>query len=285
MKKVQKVVAGAVALLSGLGFMACDGEKNVMVISREAGSGTRSAFEEIVKKDGVKLQDATLLDEVEIVSTTGAVISKVETNKTAIGYVSFSSVSDSVKTLKINGVEATADNVQNGSYPIKRPFLLLTSTQYALSPVAQDFYNYCMSVESKDEIEREGCIETNREEFTYTTTAASITGTVKLEGSTSMTDIMTALIGEYKKVQPNVTVEATYNGSSNGRSAVQKDTSGNTIGLASASKADAAYVEHTLCLDAIAVIVNKACVVENIRVEALFDIYTGTITKFSTISD
>ena len=268
-----------------IGFTACGGgEKNIMVISRNAGSGTRSAFEELVKKDGVKLQDATLTSDMEEAGETGAVTSKVETNRTAIGYVSFSSLGDTVKAVKVGGVEATVENVKNGSYQMKRPFILMTSTQYSLSPLAQDFFNYCMSTQGQDKIAEEGCIDADREFLTYSAATGSLEGTIKVEGSTSMQDLITALIGEYKKVQPNVTVSATYNGSSNGRSAVERDATGNTIGLASSSKTSDKYAEHTLCLDAIAVIVNKENTISDLTVEQLFDIYTGTITKFSEIN-
>ncbi len=283
MKKVGMLLCALTASLGVLSAAACDGEKNIMVVSREDGSGTRTAFEEIVKKDGVKLQDATLTSDMEMAGETGVVISKVETNATAIGYVSLSSVGDTVKKVKVNGVEATVENVQNGSYQMKRPFVLLTSTQYTLTPAAQDFFHYCMSEEARDEIEAEGCILSDRTLGEYTTAIDTLQGTVKVEGSTSMKLLMTALIGEYKTVQPNVTVQATYNGSSNGRSAVQEDTTGSTVGIASSAKASDKYDEHTLCLDAIAVIVNKSNTLDDLSVERLFDIYTGAVVKFSEI--
>lgn len=283
-KAVKGMMAAVLAVACAAGFAACGGEKNIMVVSREDGSGTRTAFEEIVQKDGVKLQDATLTSALEVVKDTGPVISKVETAVTAIGYASLSTVGDTVKKLSVGGVEATAENVRNGSYKISRPFIIITSTQYELSPVAQDFYNYCMSVEAKDEIAAWGCVETEREYAEYATATGTLSGTIKVEGSTSMRDLMTALIGEYAQVQPNVTVNATYNGSSNGRSAVQNDSTGNTLGLASSAKANDKYVENTLCVDAIAVIVNKKCELNDITVEQLFDIYTGAIMKFSEIA-
>ena len=289
MKKAVRNFLAAMAIIStaGLatGLAACSGgEKNIMVVSREDGSGTRTAFEEIVKKDGVKLEDVTLTKALEIVKDTGPVISKVETTATAIGYASLSAVGDTVKKLRVDGVEATAENVQNGNYQISRPFILLTSTQYELSPLAQDFYQYCMSLETQDEISAEGCVGAEREYAAYATPSNTLSGTVKVEGSTSMKELMTAIIGEYARVQPSVTVSATYNGSSNGRSAVQNDSTGNTIGLASSAKQSDKYAEHTLCIDAIAVIVNKSCALSDVSVAQLFDIYTGVITKFSEIA-
>ncbi|MBQ7924582.1 MAG: substrate-binding domain-containing protein [Clostridia bacterium] len=288
MKKWKGIALGAVTVGVAFGISACGGscggEKNIMVISRDAESGTRAAFEEIVKKDGVKLQDATLTDDMEMASGTGIVKSKVETNETAIGYISFSSLDDSVKALEVDGVYPSVATVQNGEYKMTRPFVLMTPTARELSPLAQDFFNFCMSTDAQDEIAAAGCIESSREFTTYSTAEATLSGTIRVEGSTSMQDIMDALIGEYKKVQPSVTVTPTYNGSSNGRSAVENDTTGNTIGLASSSKQNDKYEQHTLCIDAIAVIVHKENTLDGLTVEQLFDIYTGEITKFSEIA-
>ncbi len=281
----QSVVCGVVAIGLAAGASACGGEKNIMVISRDAESGTRAAFEEIVKKDGVKLQDAVLTEDMEMADKTGVVKSKVQTIATAIGYISLSSLDDTVKALSVDGVYPSVENVQNGSYQITRPFILMTPTKRSLSPLAQDFYNYCMSANAQDEIVAEGCVEADRDYVAYTTESNSLSGEIKVEGSTSMKDLMIAIIGEYKTVQPNVTVTATYNGSSNGRSAVQEDTTGNTVGLASSAKASDEYEEHVLCIDAIAVIVNNKNTLESLSVEQLFDIYTGAITKFSQVTE
>lgn len=285
MKRVKGIVSAGLALVCVGGMAACGGEKNIMVISRDAESGTKAAFEEIVKKDGTKLQDAELISELELASSTGIVKSKVETNKTAIGYISFSSLDESVKALQINGVDPTVENVQNGTYELKRPFILMTPNgnaeeKYGLNDVALDFFQYCMSETSKSAVASLGCIEADREYVTYETATNTVSGTIYVEGSTSMTELMTAIIGEYKKVQPGVTVTPTYNGSSNGRTAV----AANTIGLASSSKESDAYTQHTLCIDAIAVIVHKDNALDNVTVEQLYDIYTGAITKFSEIT-
>lgn len=286
MKKMMAIALSAVTVFGGaLGFTSCvGGEKHIMVISRDAESGTKAAFDEIVKKDGVKLQDAELIREVEHANSTGVVKSKVETNKTAIGYISFSALDESVKALSIDGVAPTVENVQNGTYGLKRPFILMTPNgnegeRYGLNETAFDFFNYCMSESSKTAISALGCVEADRDYAVYETAANTVSGTIYVEGSTSMTDLMTALIGEYKKVQPSVTVTPTYNGSSNGRTAVK----GNTIGLASSTKPSDNYEEHIVCIDAIAVIVHKSNSLENITVEQLYDIYTGTIKKFSEI--
>ena len=289
MKKVVGVISGALALAIAAGMTACDGEKNIMVITRTAGSGTRAAFEELVKKNDVKLQEATLTSDLEEAKDTGVVVSKVATTRNAIGYISLASLSDSVKALSLGGVAPTVENVQSGEYKLTRPFILMTpndneAENYGLSELAFDFFNFCMSESGKTQIEAEGCVAADRSYETYNATA-NLAGTVKIEGSSSMEDLMGLMIGEYAKLQPNVTVTYTNSGSSGGRSAVQNDSAGNTIGLASSSKVSANYEEHTLCIDAIAVIVNPQNTLHTITVEQLFDIYTGAITKFSEITE
>ncbi len=286
MKKAKVLAIGAAALCLSLGLGACgSGEKNIMVVARESGSGTRAAFEEIVKKDGVKLQDAELTSDREEASGTGIVVSKVASSETAIGYISFSALSDEVKAVSVDGVEPTVANVQNGTYKMTRPFILMTSTQYELSPVAQDFFDFCMSENAAAAIADEGCVAADRTYTTYSTATGTMSGTITINGSTSMTDLMDALMSAYAQVQPNVTVQPAYTGSSAGRTAVKEDSTGNTIGLASSSKEDDGYVQHTLCIDAIAVIVNKKNDVNNLTVEQLFDIYTGAVTKFSELAE
>ncbi len=283
-RKVMAICATTICLSFGLGACSCGGEKNIMVITRENDSGTKAAFEEIVKKDGVKLQEAELLANIETANGTGIVKSKVETNKTAIGYISLSALDDSVKAVSVDDVYPSVETVQSGEYKMTRPFILMIPTERELSSVAQDFFNFCMSENAADEIAAEGCIASSREYIEYTTAEDTLSGTIYVEGSTSMTDLMSALIGKYKEVQPDVTVMPTFNGSSNGRSAVEKDTNGTTIGLASSSKESDKYIQHILCIDAIAVIVHRENEIDNLTVEQLFDIYTGKITKFSEIN-
>ncbi|MBQ8295594.1 MAG: substrate-binding domain-containing protein [Clostridia bacterium] len=275
------VMVGLAAAM--MGTVGCKGEKNILVIGRQAGSGTRSAFEEMVSKNGATLQSAVLTEYIEEYGDTGAVIGKVETNKTAIGYISLSELNDRVKAIGVDGAAATVENVQSGRYQMKRPFLLLTPTKHTLTAAAQDFFDFCMSEQGKEQVIKGGCVAADREYAVYDG-ATAISGEIVVQGSTSMRDIMTGFIGAYAKRQPDVKVTATYDGSSGGRKAVQNDRIGKVIGLASALKEADGYEEHTLCFDAIAVIVNKNNQIENVTVEQLFDVYTGEIEKFSQMA-
>ena len=117
------MLALVMAVTACVALTGCDTEKDILVVCREASSGTREAFDKYVG-----LEAADITSSAEEYSSTGNVREKVANTATAIGYISLASVDDSVKALKIEGVEATADNVRAGTYKIQRPFLLLTKT-------------------------------------------------------------------------------------------------------------------------------------------------------------
>ena len=130
MKTSKKVIFVMIALVIALTAVlaACGGEKDIAVIARTSGSGTRDAFESIVKsEDGTALKDAGLMKGALEQDKTSTVISLVSSTETGIGYVSLGSVDDSVKVLKVEGVEATAENVLSGDYKMQRPFVIMTS--------------------------------------------------------------------------------------------------------------------------------------------------------------
>ncbi len=269
----------AIPLLTG-----CGGEKNILVVSRENGSGTREAFESYV---GVSSSEVKSDEEYK---ETSNVTTKVASVKSAIGYISVASVDDSIKVLTVEGVEPTAENVRNGAYGIQRPFLLLTSSNVPLSPAAQDFFNYCMSKTASEGIAAHNGITTtdfaNRPEYTAPTSALS--GSVVLKGSTSMELMIKQLVADYQELcgskVSGVSFSFEFPGSSGGRTAVSDDTTGNVIGLASSAKANDKYIEHILCLDAVAIIVNKSNdYVDNITKEQLKSIYTKQTIKFSEV--
>ena len=120
-------------------------------IGREAGSGTRGAFEEIV---GVADQCVYTNE----LTSTGDVIANVASNPNAIGYASLSAVDDTVKAVKVNGVEASEATVQDGSYAIQRPFVLVTKTDAPLSTAAQAFFDYATSTAANDLIKAAGAV-------------------------------------------------------------------------------------------------------------------------------
>ncbi len=131
-------------------------------ISREEGSGTRGAFDElVVNTDGEALEDALeFADCVQEQTSTGNVITQISTagNTNLIGYISLGAVTDAVKAVQYNGVDATVENIELGDYALSRPFNLVLNANRDLSPVAQAFYDYLFTDEIQEFIEDEGYI-------------------------------------------------------------------------------------------------------------------------------
>ena len=125
----------------------------ITVVTREEGSGTRGAFEEIV------LGKTPMTQKVTVQSSTGAVRTAVAADVNAIGYVSMGSMSDDVRALVVDGAEATAANVQNGNYKISRPFLFLVEGE--MDEVSQAFVDYILSADGQEIIAKEGFISVN----------------------------------------------------------------------------------------------------------------------------
>lgn len=296
MKTSKKVIFVMIALVIALTAVlaACGGEKDIAVIARTSGSGTRDAFESIVKsEDGTALKDAGLMKGALEQDKTSTVISLVSSTETGIGYVSLGSVDDSVKVLKVEGVEATAENVLSGDYKMQRPFVIMTSKAMGenLTAATRDFLAFLRSTQAQDVVEEEGYVRQDEGATEYTAPASAVSGTVSISGSTSVDPLMDKLIGKYKEIGgasvAGVEISKNCQGTSHGISAVKADKTGNVIGLGSSAvkEADEAEIAHfEIALDAIAVIVNPENTLEDITIAQLFDIYTGKIVKFSALS-
>lgn len=296
MKTSKKVIFVMIALVTALTAVlaACGGEKDIAVIARTSGSGTRDAFESIVKsEDGTALKDAGLMKGALEQDKTSTVISLVSSTKTGIGYVSLGSVDDSVKVLKVEGVEATAENVLSGDYKMQRPFVIMTNKAMGenLTAATRDFLAFLRSTQAQDVVEEEGYVRQDEGATEYTAPASAVSGTVSISGSTSVDPLMDKLIGKYKEIGgasvAGVEISKNCQGTSHGISAVKADKTGNVIGLGSSAvkEADEAEIAHfEIALDAIAVIVNPENALEDITIAQLFDIYTGKTVKFSALS-
>lgn len=129
-------------------------DAEIVLIGREANSGTRDGFESVV---GVEKQCRYRQE----LTATGDVISAVAGNPNAIGYASVASVKDTVKALKVEGVTPNEDTIKNGTYKIQRPFVLVTKEDTKLSDTAQAFYDYCLSEEAKEIITNAGVVPAN----------------------------------------------------------------------------------------------------------------------------
>lgn len=298
MKTSKKAILVIIALIVALTAIlaACGGEKDIAVIARTSGSGTRDAFESIVKsEDGTALKDAGLMKGALEQDKTSTVISLVASTKTGIGYVSLGSVDDTVKVLKVEGVEATSANVLSGDYKMQRPFVIMTNKALteagSLTAATQDFLKFLRSTQAQEIVEEEGYVKQEEGAEEYTAPAAAVTGTISISGSTSVDPLMDKLIGKYKEIGganvAGVEISKNCQGTSHGIAAVKADAVGNAIGLGSSAvkAADEAEIAHfEIALDAIAIIVNPENTLEDITIAQLFDIYTGKIVKFSALA-
>lgn len=147
LEDLTKVYTGEITNWKELG----GSDSEIVLIGREAGSGTRDGFETITDtKDNCKYRQE--------LTSTGDVITTVSTNPDAIGYASLASVKDNVKALTVDGVSPTEATIKDGSYPIQRPFVLVTKSGAALSETAQSFYDYATSADVSEIITAAGCV-------------------------------------------------------------------------------------------------------------------------------
>ncbi|GBU20352.1 ohosphate ABC transporter phosphate-binding protein [Fibrobacteres bacterium R8-0-B4] len=273
-KKVMVIGLALAAVCSSGFFVGAQAQKKreITVISREESSGTRGAFDELMKITDGKTNH--LFEEAVIVSSTDEVASKVEVDKNAIGYTSIGAITPKVKALSIDGVVAKEENVKNGTYKISRPFVVATRTGSSL-PVAADFVKFIASKNGQAVVAKAGYIPMdNLPEYK----AANLTGKVTLSGSTSVEKVMEKLKEEYHKLNTNVKVEINYNGSSAGI----KDCLDSKSDIAMSSRElkteeKTKLTGTTFALDGIAVIVNKTNTLNAIKSETVTKIFKGEL--------
>jgi phosphate transport system substrate-binding protein len=252
----------------------------IMVVSREDGSGTRGAFNELFGLV-VEGNDVTT-DEAVISNGTNLVMTNVAGNEYAIGYASVGSLNDTVKAIHVDGVAPTAENIKNGTYPVQRPFVIALNRDTEQSDATQDFINFIFSAEGQAVAESRGYIPAIENADTFVSTIPS--GRVVVNGSTSVEPVMQRLKEAYEAINSNVTIEVHSTGSGAGITSARDGTS--DIGMSSRSLSAAELEdleERALAFDGIAVIVNNGNPITNISSDSIKGIYTGTITAWNNI--
>ncbi len=283
-------VAFACMLLAGCSSNSGDSEssdsgESINVVSREDGSGTRGAFVELF---GVEQEDENgetvdmTTESASITNSTAVMMTTVAGDANAIGYISLGSLDDSVKAVKIDGAEATVDNVKSGDYKVSRPFNVVTNSNTELSDVAQDFMNFILSSDGQAVVAEEGYIPLDGGEA-YT--ASNLSGTVTVAGSSSVTPVMEKLAEAYQALNPDVTIEVNQSDSTTGvTSAIEGACD---LGMASRDLKDSETSEGAqatvIATDGIAVIVNPESAVEDLTTDQVKQIFTGEITSWSEI--
>ena len=296
-KKVKKIFAAgltaalAMSVLAGCGNSSGDGsadggsaaDSEITVLTREDGSGTRGAFIELF---GIEEKDADgnkvdhTVRTAEITNSTSVMMTTVAGNEAAIGYISLGSLDDSVKAVKIDGAEASVEDINDGTYKIYRPFNIATKGD--VSEAAQDFINYIMSKDGQAVIEENKYISVGEPEE-YKSNGAE--GKVVVAGSSSVSPVMEKLKEAYEKVNDKVEIEIQTSDSTTG---MQNTIDGICdIGMASRelkdSETEAGLTATVIANDGIAVVVNNDNPLDEMTAEQVRQIFTGEVTTWDEI--
>ena len=254
------------------------------VQSREDGSGTRGAFIELFgieekDADGNKIDNTT--EEANITNSTEVMLTSVAGDEYAIGYVSLGSLNDTVKALKIDGAEATAENIKAGTYKIARPFNIATKGD--ATGLAADFINYIMSDEGQKVIEDNGYISQGSN---GAFTSDGSTGKIVVAGSSSVTPVMEKLIEAYKAINKDAEIELQESDSTTGMTAAMEGTC--DIGMASRelkdSETEGGLTAQVIAMDGIAVVVNNSNPMDEMSSDNVKDIFTGAVTTWDEVA-
>ena len=274
MKKIFALVLTLALTLCTLGALtSCGGakfdeNKNISVVAREDGSGTKSAFMEIIGLKGKADVSGVIIG-----ANTAAVLNEVKGNPLAIGYDSLGYVTDDVKTLKVDGVAPTVENVKNGTYKISRPLNVVYQESKVASDVNTAFLTFLQSSDAQSIISENGYVSTKEGAVAYTV-VPGLSGNIAISGSTSLKPLMEKLAAKFESIQSGVKVTVGGGGSGTGYNDAKNGVS--DFGMISETfKTEKAEncTYYEVAKDGIAVIVNKANPLDNISMEDLKNIY------------
>ena len=253
-----------------------DAANMITALTREEGSGTRGAFTELFGVVDEEDNDMITLD-AQTTNSTSVMMTTVSENEYAIGYISLGSLDEAVK---IDGVDATAENIENGTYKVSRPFNVAVKPD-SDNAVAKDFMAFIMSTEGQAVVADEGYIPVAEVEA-YAGEAPE--GSCVVGGSSSVSPLMEKLIEAYAEVNPNASIELQTSDSTTGMTSAIEGSY--DIGMASRELKDeeAAELEGTvIATDGIAVIVNKNNPTDDLTSDQVKNIYLGDVTTWDAI--
>ncbi|MDR1134370.1 MAG: substrate-binding domain-containing protein [Synergistaceae bacterium] len=274
------------SMLAGCGWAsaaAFDEAREIGVVSREDGSGTRGAFIELfgieVRNDDGTRKDMTTKEAV-IANQTNVMMTNIAGNMYGIGYISLGSLNQTVKAADIGGVKATVENVKNGTYPISRPFIIATKGEP--SGLAKDFIGFILSREGQ-EVVSQGYIAVDESAPAYS--GGKPAGKIVVGGSSSVTPVMERLKEAYIAVNPGAAVEIQQSDSSAGL----KDAVNGICDIAMSSRElrDSELEQLSpiqIALDGIAVIVNNQNPTSNLTQDQVKAIFTGETTRWNDLA-
>lgn len=287
----RKMMQGLVAVAAAVVLAGCDRgfdpAAEIGLVSREDGSGTRSAFIELTGIQ-TKGSDGRKIDRTSpttmIASSTAVALTTVAGDPASLGYLSLGAVNDSVKIVKVDGVAPTREDIAAGRYALVHPFNVVTKGPIeALKPAARDFLNWILSEEGQRIVERAGYLRVSTV-IPYTG-AASVAGKVVCSGSSSVTPCMEKLKEAYCRTHVGVSIEVQQSDSSSGVADARDGVC--DLGMASralkGSESGSGLVATPIALDGLAVVVSPLNPIESISKEHLRKAFTGEISTWSQV--
>lgn len=292
MKKRQLL---ATAVLAALTLAACGqagastpkaSSDQINVVSREEGSGTRSAFEELVE---VNTNDDNHMTQSAIIKDgNGTVATDVAGKAEGIGYVSFSTLDENpgkIKGLRVNGIEPTHENVLNGSYGLKRPFIAVFMENELTEP-EKAFLDFLTSLDGLEALEAaDGIVDKTGAEPFDASKYPDLKGDMVLGGSTSTEHAINEVATEFKALFPNVSYSYDATGSGAGITGAQEGNYG--IGFSSRDLKEEELASglgaQVICMDGIAIIVHPGNELNDISIDQIRDVYLGNKTLWSEL--
>ena len=276
-EQVQDIFAGEITNWSEVGGP----DELMVVVSREEGSGTRAAFEDMV------MDEALIVDTAILQPSNGSVRTTIASTPFSIGYLSFGYLDDTTKPVKINGTAPTSANAANGSYPIVRPLNMMTDGKPG--SVAQEWLDFIMSAEGQTIVADEGYIPLSDEggEENESGESGDVSGEISVAGSTTVQPLAELFAEAFMADNPDVRIDVQGGGSSVGvKSAAQGTVD---VGMASREVKDSELEEYpnlqpfAIAYDGIAIAVHPDVPVDELTIEQVQDIFAGEITNWSEV--
>jgi len=256
--------------------------EQISLVTREDGSGTRGAFVEIV--DVTVDGNDNISVEAVVAPGTSVMMTSVAENPLAIGYAStgVALTDDRVSVLEIDGVAPTVANMLNGTYAIQRPFLIGYNSEDGLNELAQDFVDFIFSAQGQAVVADRGYVPVSPNAAEYT--ASGMSGTIVVNGSSSVYSLMQHLSAAYREFNPDVTIDVHGAGTGHGISAARDGLA--DIAMSSRDLRDTELefmTPLTIAIDGIAVIVNPENNIRGLTLEQVRNIFLGEVSRWEDV--
>ncbi len=291
--KYKKLFTVLVTTILSMGILTgCGSDENkpwdptmdITIVSREDGSGTRGAFVELFE---IEEEDASgevfdmTTDEAQITNNTAVMMTTVAGDEYAIGYISLGSLNDTVRPVKIDGIEPTAENIKNGKYKVSRPFVIATKEGNE-NPAMDAFISFIMSKEGQAVVTENGYISNDDAKPFEGSDEA---GKVVVGGSSSVSPVIEKMIEAYKEINPNANIELQATDSTTG--VISAIDGSYDIGLASRSlkenEIEQGLKAQIAAMDGIVIVTNHDSEIHELSSEQVQKIYKGGAYTWSEV--